>query len=101
MEQLSTTLQKYTNTNTSSSSDSVIIKNNTNTKTLAQVQFIATKLESSLGRQVPSRYEYYCKVAWQLPEHIIWQCLESASKGRSPQRLFSYLTAQYMKKATA
>lgn len=95
MDSLNTILQhNYTNTR-----DSVNNNKTTNTKTLAEVQQIASKLEDCLGKQIPSRYEYYCKVAWNLPEHVIWLSLESAMKGRSPQRLFSYLTTLQMKKA--
>jgi hypothetical protein len=86
----------YTNT-----SDSEVKNTNTNTsvKSLREVQLIANKLEQALGKQIPSRYPYYCKVARELPENLIWNSLEAAMKGQYPPRLFSYLSSQYMKKA--
>lgn len=104
---------KYTNTNTNSCSTSSVseIKNtNTNTKTLkprarrtlAEVQLIAHRLEDRLGKQMPSRFEFYCKVAWELPDNLIENALEAElrnrEKGKPHHRLFSYLVAQYMKR---
>lgn len=106
MERLSDLLPKpsrdYTNT---SVSDNKINNTNTSvatqTKKLSEIQAIAEKLEQVLGKQDQSRYPYYCKVAKELPENLIWNCLEAALKGHSPAKLFSYLTAQYTKKAPA
>lgn len=100
MEKLSTIL---VNTNTS---DSAI--KNTNTKTLVlslrEVQTIANKLEDALGKQIPSRYPLYCKIARTLSESRIWSnleiVLEANSKGKirtSPAQFFSYLCSLEMK----
>lgn len=94
----------FTNTNTLNTSDSVVKITNTNTlntskKTLPEVQMIAFKIEEMLGAQVESSFEFYCKVAWKLPENQIWNIVEMAKKGNYPHRLFTYLAKQYMKKA--
>lgn len=89
----------YTNTS-DGTRDSEVKPTNTNTsvKSLREVQLIANRLEEALGKQTPSRYPYYCKVARTLPENIIWNNLEAAMAGQYPPRLFSYLCQQYMKK---
>lgn len=71
---------------------------NVNVKQLTEVQQIAHKLTEKLSD--PSSYEFFCGVAWKLPEHIIWNNLEQAEKGRSPKRLFTWLCQQSMKKAS-
>jgi len=90
------------NTNTS---DSDFKNTNTNTRTLTEVQRIAHELEDKLGKQVPSRLEYYYKVAWKLPDYVIYNALEAEmnnrQKGKAPHRLFSWLTTEAMKKAQA
>lgn len=70
--------------------------NNKSGKTLNVVQQIALKLCDRL--QAQHNYEYYCKVAWQLPESIIWDSLEQAQRGRDPKRLFYFLTSRYIQK---
>lgn len=80
-----------TNTKTLNTNSVSEVKN-TNTKTLTQVTQIANSLSDKLNN--PSRFDFYCKVAWRLPESTIWNNLEAALKGRDPQRLFSYLCAQ-------
>lgn len=72
---------------------------NTKTLTLSHVHYIANKLCRELSNE--DRFDYYCKVAWNLPENIIWSDLESAKKGRDPQRLFSWLCKQKMKQDEA
>jgi hypothetical protein len=59
-----------------------------------QVDMLADKLEALFGHQTPSRRPYYCKLAWQLPEGLIWQLAEQAQRGRQPARLFSWLTSK-------
>lgn len=68
--------------------------NTTTTKTLVEVRSIAQKLSDKLNN--PSRFEYYCKVAWKLPEHRIWINLEIALTGNSPARYFSFLCSKEM-----
>lgn len=66
--------------------------NNTNTKkpkTINEVRAIAEKLCQRLNN--PTRFNYYCKLAWHLPEQVIMQNLEMAEAGQNPQRLFTWL----------
>lgn len=90
------------NTNTS---DSGSKNTNTNTRTLIEVQRIAHELEDKLGKQVPSRLDYYYKVVWKLPDYVIYNALEAELanrlKGKPAHRLFSWLTTEAMKKAQA
>lgn len=53
------------------------------------VDLIADKLVSLLNN--PGSRIYYCKVAWSLPESVIWNNLEQAQAGKSPSRLFTWL----------
>lgn len=96
MEKLSDLLT--TNTKTLNTSVSDVKNTNTNSKpqikTLPQVTAIAQKLTDRLHN--PSRYELYCKYAWRLSESLIWTNLETAEKGRNPQRYFSYLCELHM-----
>ena len=39
----------------------------------------------------PQSRPFYCKVAWKLPEAVIWNNVEQANKGKSPAHLFNYL----------
>lgn len=64
----------------------------TKTRTLKQVRHIANTLSDKLNNR--SRYKYYCKVAWRLPENVIWGNLELALGGKDPQRLFTWLCEQ-------
>lgn len=87
-------------TNTKLNSNSVSVnKNINNTKTLntlprtvSQVRLIANKIATELNNQ--SRLKYYYKIAWKLPESVIWNNLEQAKTGRNPQRYFSWLCQQ-------
>ena len=60
-----------------------------------QVDRIADDIIHRLGAEMRSR-PFYCKVAWSLSEARIYNHLESALKGRSPQRLFTYLCKKDM-----
>lgn len=54
-----------------------------------KVEMIADRLVSTYDN---AQYrEYYCRVAWKLPELRIWQNVEQSMKGNQPARLFSYL----------
>lgn len=79
--------------------------NNLNTKTpnhrpkrtLREVQRIAHTIEGKLGKSTPSRFPYFCKAGWRLPEHVIWTHLEAAlspSCKTSPTQLFIWLCEQ-------
>jgi hypothetical protein len=82
-----------TNTKPLITSDSEV--KNTNTRTLVEVRQIAQKLCDRLNNQ--SRFEYYCKVAWNLSDAKIWTSLETALTGQDPAKYFSFLTSMEMK----
>jgi hypothetical protein len=90
-------------TNTSSNTISVSVRTrnlNTNTKTLKRsvtdVRSIALSIAEKLNN--PTRFKLYCKYVWHLPDNIIWNNLELALAGKNPQRLFSWLCEESMKK---
>jgi hypothetical protein len=80
--------------NTSVSVNNTKLKN-TNTKTLTLVTQTAGKLVNRLNN--PTRYELYCKYAWNIPENILWNNLEMAETGKNPVRLFTWLCERSMK----
>ena len=76
----------------------VLKNNNTNHKshqTLSHVRLIADKLSTTLNN--PGSYNFYCKIAWHLPEGVIWYNLESAQNGKEPVKLFSWLCNQSLR----
>lgn len=82
-------------------SKNVSLKNNVNDNDRGKYQrsrrvdLIADEILNRLGADYKSR-PFYCKVAWKLSEARIYSNLESALKGRSPQRLFTYLCKKDM-----
>lgn len=66
-----------------------VIENDTYAKS-KQVEMVADKLLESLGANASSR-PFMCKVAYKLKEHVIWNNLEAAKKGKNPMGLFIYL----------
>lgn len=78
--------------------DNDIVKGNTavnsNFDKSKQVEAIALKLVGKLGSE--DSYKFYCKVAYKLPEHKIWNNLETALNGRSPGALFNWLCRRDM-----
>lgn len=70
-----------------------VIKNNN--LSVEQVRGVASKLCDKLAN--PSRFEFYCKVAWHTPEHIIWANLEQALRGNNPINYFSFLSKLTLK----
>lgn len=59
-----------------------------------QVDLIADKLVTELNN--PNRRPYYCKISYKLSESQIWNNLETAQRGRNPQRLFTWLCQRDM-----
>lgn len=91
----------YTQNDKSNSSSNVnaITKRNLNgaaraSASIKEVQAIANVLAERLDN--PQSLNFYYKVAWHLPESNIWYALESALRGRNPQKLFSYLCNKEM-----
>lgn len=72
-------------------SDSDTVKYSNNKDKSKKVDVIAEQLVQIFNN--PRRYKYYCKVAWKLPESIIWNNVESTkAKGvTDPARLFTFL----------
>lgn len=60
-----------------------------------QVDRIADDIIYKLGVSEEYR-DFYCKIAWSLSEARIWSNMESALKGSSPARLFTYLCKKDM-----
>lgn len=87
--QVSSSLQSIINTKTLKNTSVSAVKNTNNTKTLMQVQTIANTLCDRLSNE--TRFEYYCKIAWRLPESKIWGNLEKALTGNNPAKYFSFL----------
>jgi len=58
------------------------------------VDMIADKLVRELNN--PGARLFYCKVAWKLPENKIYNNLELAKTGKSPQKYFSWLCNREM-----
>jgi hypothetical protein len=73
--------------------NTVTVYSDENTKgkrpTPAMVDHIADRLVTRFNN--PARRLYYCKIAWKLPEGVLWNLAEQADKGKDPQRLFTYL----------
>lgn len=88
MNTTSSVSEILTNTKTLNT-NSVSVNKINNTKTLNQVRLTASVLAEKLRN--PSRFKFYCKVAWSLPENVIWNHLETAQRGRDPQKYFSWL----------
>lgn len=59
-----------------------------------KVEGIAMQLVDKL--RSPDSYEFYCKIAYKLPEHKIWSNYEQAIKGRNPGGLFNWLCRRDM-----
>lgn len=78
-----TTLNTVTGVNKLTNTDSDTVDKS------KQVDLVADKLVIALNN--PERRAYYCKVAWKLPEAVIWNNLEQSSKGKYPARLFTWL----------
>jgi len=62
---------------------------NVNNVTGIQVHNTAQALCDKFSDQ--NSFQYFCKVAWKLPEHIINNNYEMAQKGHNPVKLFVYL----------
>lgn len=61
------------------------------------VRATANKLTGKLGD--PGSYQYFCKVAWKLPESLIWSHLEQAMGGTNPKAYFTFLCNLSMKES--
>lgn len=82
------------NNSMNNDNDSNNINNNDNVSKSKQVDLIADKLSQELNN--PVARPYYCKVGYRLSEAQIWNNLETAQRGRNPQRLFTWLCQRDM-----
>lgn len=55
---------------------------------------IADKLVKELGNE--DYRAFYCKVAYKLPEAVIWTSLEIAKTGKHPAKYFTWLVKRAM-----
>ena len=60
-----------------------------------RVDWLADDLMAKLKADKGSR-PFLCKVAWKLPESVIWQNYESSLKGKNQMGLFIYLCKRDM-----
>lgn len=67
-----------------------VIDNDNKYSASKQIDYIADRLVDKLNATDKSR-PFLCKVAWKLPEHRIWNHVESAMRGKNPMGLFIYL----------
>lgn len=83
----------------------VFVKNNTYTdnvtdgdkyKKSKEVELVAMQLVDKFN--TPSWFPFYCKVAYKLPQDLIWRLYEQAhgKKVRDPAKLFYYLCDRAM-----
>lgn len=75
--------------------DNVVLTNNNNDNVgkyqkSKLADNIASKLQTKLGMKEESK-PFLCKVAYKLPENIIWDNCDQALKGRNPAGLFIWL----------
>lgn len=62
-----------------------------------QEKYSKSKIVDNIANQLvenfnsPNSRAFYCKVAYKLPENKIWANVESANRGRSPVKLFTWL----------
>jgi hypothetical protein len=62
-----------------------------------EVHRIAQTLADRFNDQ--GSFNYFCSIAWQLPEYIINNNFEAAQKGREPVRLFTWLCNKAIQEA--
>lgn len=63
-----------------------------------QVHHIASDLCDKFGDTGRKDYQFFCKIAWVVPEYLIRNHFEAAQKGRQPIRLFTYLCGLELQK---
>jgi hypothetical protein len=83
-----------TNNNTVTNTKVNLLTNNNNIVVAAEKEATARKLVEKYNS--PASFEFYCKVAWLLPESHIWRNYEQAQKARNPGALFNFLCRKDM-----
>lgn len=81
-------VKQNNNVNDNDILQSKIINDNVNDRT-KKVDYIADKLVRDFNS--PDSRDFYCLIAWKLPEAKIWLNYEKSQKGRSPAKLFNWL----------
>lgn len=87
MEQVNTIIKKN-NVN-----DNVKI-NKSNNEQCNNVEAIASQLCEKF--ESPDSWKFYCKIAYKLPEYMIWGLYEQALTGTNPAGLFNWLCRKEM-----
>lgn len=77
------------NNNSFNNVNNVTSKNVSYTIDCNQVRVNATLIADKLNDH--KSINFYYKVCWKLPEHIIWYNLEQALTGRNPKAYFTFL----------
>lgn len=85
-----------TNNNTITNNKVNLLTNNNNIVKAAGVEATARKLVEKYNS--PESFDFYCKIAWKLPEVYIWRNYEQSLKARNPGALFNYLCRKDMLK---
>lgn len=78
--------------------DNVSLTNNINVNATSkekEVNYLVDNMMRKLDADLSSRL-FYCKVAWNLPESVIYNNLEKAMTGHNPQRYFTWLCKRYL-----
>jgi hypothetical protein len=83
-------LNNNNNTNNNTVTNTKLIKNNNNNIVrAAEIEATARKLVEKYNS--PESFDFYCKIAWKLPESYIWRNYEQSQKARNPGALFNFL----------
>jgi len=88
MQELKTILSSNVNNVNKITNSNVITFKTTGIEVHRIASYIADKLQDH------NSINFFCKVAWQIPEHKLILMLEQAMTGRSPARLFTWLCTQ-------
>ena len=75
--------KKNTNVNVTKGVNTNVKRYNVNAERTARL--LSEKLND------PESFLFYCKVAHQLPENLIWSNLEQAKTGKNPRAYFTFL----------
>lgn len=67
---------------------------------IREVQSIAGRIAEKLND--PQSFRFFCKVAWRLPEYVIWANLEQAmTSKKNPKAYFTFLCKLSMQTANS
>lgn len=85
-----------TNVNVNQTKGNNVKRSNvTGTEVQKIARYIAEKLQDY------NSVDFFCKMAWQIPEYKLMSILEMSMKGHSPKKLFTYLCKLELKKLSS